>query len=103
MFAALYLVEILSLYRIHYGQGLILFNSIKGGERYWITYQAASQGGRAMYDQISQSDFDDVIKKRKKAEELYKAIKPRYLSHSDEMAKELKYDLIEALETHTKK
>jgi hypothetical protein len=56
-----------------------------------------------MYDQISQSDFDDVIKKRKKAEELYKAIKPRYLSHSDEMAKELKYSLREALETHTKK
>ena len=90
----------MNLYRLYREPGLIIFNSFKEGEKYWITYQAAALSGRAMYDEITQAQFEDIIHNRSRITDLYKGLTPRPLNYAFEQNQENTYGLLEAIDRH---
>lgn len=93
----------MKVFQLYREKGLIVFNSFNGEEIFWLSYQAAAQGGGAMYDQIKRLEFENVINNIVNISELYRAVKPRtYDPHYEKKQEEI-YGLNEVIKMHNLK
>lgn len=49
-------------YKLFRHSGYLFFNSFSDKERYWVSIQAAAQGGGSMYTEITEQEFVYIFK-----------------------------------------
>lgn len=86
-------------FKLYRDKGVLLFNTGQEKNHYWVSIQAAAQGGGEMYAQITKDDFDQVWYGKKDIADFYPLFKRSY-NRQNEQAIEKAYGINEVISLH---
>lgn len=82
-------------------KGVLVFNTLTPTERFWVSIQAAAQGGGSMYAEIPAEDFDLVWDGSKNVKDFYALFNRSYYRNREEKKSD-KFGLAQAISTHVR-
>jgi hypothetical protein len=86
-------------YQLYRDKGVLLFNSNVEKVRYWVSVQAAAQGGGSMYAEITKENFENVWSGKKDVMDFYDLFKRSY-NRKAEQGLEVAYKIEEIISLH---
>lgn len=90
------------IYKLFRHSGYLFFNSFSDKERYWVSVQAATHGGGAMYADITEQEFKNVFNELCEVNEFSSRFN-RYWEPDVESRVAEKYNIRKAIEIHNLK
>ncbi len=86
-------------FKLYRNKGFLLFNTGDELDCFWVSMQAAQQGGGSMYAQISKQDFEKVWNGNKDVTDFSSLFNRSYNSQKEELVKET-YGIDEVIALH---
>mgnify|MGYP003661313266 CR=1 FL=1 len=86
-------------FKLYRDKGVLLFNTGQENNHFWVSIQAAAQGGGEMYAQITEVEFNQVWSGKKDVTDFYPLFNRSYNRQKEE-AVEMANDIDKAISLH---